>query len=89
MLQPIQSPSVTNPQPNAALIAPRPVQQERQSSATRNLTSNPVRQNAESEATGADSEEDHNERVSGERAVRGFTGGGRRGERGEYLDIYV
>lgn len=45
MLQPILTSTPTNALPNAGLVVPRPVQQEQSSSSTRNLTSNPVRQN--------------------------------------------
>jgi len=89
MLQPILTPSPTNAVPNAGLVVPRPVQQEQSSSATRNLTSNPVRQNSQSEEAGADSEEDREQRVEGGRTAFALTRGGQGSGRGEYLDIFV
>lgn len=89
MLQPVLTSTPTNAVPNAGLVVPRPVQQEQSSSATRNLTSNPVRQNSESEEAGADSEENHNQQVDGRRAVFAGSRGGRGGGRGEYVDLFV
>lgn len=86
MLQPVLTPSPTNALPNAGLVVPRPVQQERSSTATRNLTSNPVHQNSEAEQVGADSEEDRQQRVAGGRAAFAFSRGSGRGEN---LDIFV
>ena len=89
MLQPIITPTTTTPVPNAAMIAPRPVQQEQQSSSVRNLTANPVRQTSESEEAGADSEEDRLQRIEGERQAGAFARSGRSNGRGELLDIIV
>ena len=86
MLQPVLTPSPTNAQPNAGLVVPRPVQQERASTATRNLTSNPVRQNSEADQVGADSEQDREQRVSGDRTAFAFSRGS---GRGEVIDIFV
>lgn len=86
MLQPLFTPSPTNAQPNAGLVVPRPVQQEQSSSATRNLTSNPVRQTSEAEEAGADSEQDREQRVDGARTAFAY---GRGNGRGETLDIFV
>jgi hypothetical protein len=89
MLQPAIQPTPTNAVPNAGLVVARPVQQQQQSSATRNLTANPVRQNSESEEAGADSEEARGQRIEGERAVFAQSAGGRSQGRGELLDILV
>jgi hypothetical protein len=89
MLPPVVTSTPTNAVPNAGLVVPRPVQQERQSSSTRNITANPVRQNSGTEEAGADSQEDRNQRVEGERSTFALSGGGRSEGRGENLDIYV
>jgi hypothetical protein len=86
MLQPLITTSSTNAFPNAGLVVPRPVQQEQSSSATRNLTSNPVRQTSESEEVGPDSEQDRQQRVTGNRAAFAFSRGS---GRGETIDIFV
>ena len=86
MLQPVLTSTPTNAQPNAGLVVPRPVQQERSSTATRNLTSNPVRQNSEAEQVGADNEQDRQQRVEGGRTAFAFSRGSGRGEN---LDIFV
>lgn len=86
MLQPLLTPSPTNALQNAGLVVPRPVQQEQSSSATRNLTSNPVRQTSEAEEAGADSEEDRQQRVDGSRTAFAY---GRGSGRGETIDIFV
>ena len=86
MLQPVLTPSPTNALPNAGLVVPRPVQQEQSSSATRNLTSNPVRQNSESDEVGADSENDREQRVNGNRSAFAFSRGSGRGGN---VDIFV
>ncbi|WPZ36290.1 hypothetical protein T8K17_09080 [Thalassobaculum sp. OXR-137] len=86
MLQPALTPSTSTTLPNAGLVVPRPVQQERSSTATRNLTSNPVQQNSEAEQVGADNEQDRQQRVEGGRAAFAFSRGSGRGEN---LDIFV
>ena len=86
MLQPVFTPSTSTPLPNAGLVAPRPVQQERSSTATRNITSNPVQQNSEAEQGAADNEQDREQRVEGGRVAFALSRGG---ERGENLDIFV
>lgn len=86
MLQPLLTPSPTNAQPNAGLVVPRPVQQEQSSTATRNITANPVRQTSEGDEARADSEQDREQRVEGSRTAFAFNGGG---GRGATVDILV
>jgi hypothetical protein len=86
MLQPVLTSTPTNALPNAGLVVPRPVQQERVSTATRNLTSNPVRQNSEADEVGADNEQDREQRIEGSRAAFAFSRGS---GRGEVIDIFV
>ncbi|SDF92781.1 hypothetical protein [Thalassobaculum litoreum] len=86
MLQPVLTSTPTNALPNAGLVVPRPVQQEQSSSSTRNLTSNPVRQNSEADDVGPDSEQDREQRVDGNRAAFAFSRGSGRGGN---LDIFV